>query len=270
MGLAEAAPLVRRVLVRLPTTTRRRSARSFAKAGFTLLELLIVVTLIALIAMIAVPTMTAARADKLAFNYARNVQQIYAKARAHAVGSGAAQIVVFTNQFGNGEGAVLTFESRDNTCIPGAPAPCPSNPSARCTNGNTFAAGWSIGTPNNPALGRIVPEASLNIGTSSVADIRRAGAENIRMTANLNGGGNLNAIAMCFTPLGETYVGTGGDMASAVNTMLPFGLPFGDTPATPDPTTSGIARVEILVQRNTGLRRRVIITGGSASRIRSE
>jgi len=264
MGLAQHVPLVRRVPVRLHTTMRRRSA----SGGFTLLELMVVVVLIALIAMIAIPSLSRQRTDKMTFNYAREVTQIYMKARSNAVGTGAAHLVVFTKQFNNGEGAVVSFESRDNTCLPGQVAPCPSNPSNSCRNAVQYAQTWTIGNAPNPALGRVSPDVGVvNMGTNSAADLRRA--EGMTMTGSFNGAVS-PAIAMCITPLGETFVAIGGNIATSTAAINEFTLPLGDIPAANDPTMSGTARIEILVRRATGLGRRVIITGSTAGRIRSE
>jgi prepilin-type N-terminal cleavage/methylation domain-containing protein len=248
------------------TTLRRRSRSS---SGFTLLELLVVVILIAVIAMIAVPTMVTARNDRLAFSYARRITQIYHKAHTDAVGTGAANVVAFTTQFGT-EGFVGRFEARNNTCFPGAPPPCPSNPSPSCTQVGTFVSTWTIATPDNPAQGRLVE--ALNIVTSGPNEIGRS--EGIAMTGFRNGVAS-PAIVMCFTPTGETYVGSGGNLAGAVANMSPFGLPFGEEPTTDptptDPTRSGLARIEVIVTRATagpsGQRRRVIIAGGASPRL---
>jgi prepilin-type N-terminal cleavage/methylation domain-containing protein len=64
---------------------RYRSAR-----GFTLLELMVVITLVAILAAIAVPKMAVARNDRLAFDYARQTSELFHNARARAMGRGSA------------------------------------------------------------------------------------------------------------------------------------------------------------------------------------
>jgi prepilin-type N-terminal cleavage/methylation domain-containing protein len=66
---------------------RRRAAR-----GFTLMELMVVVMLVAILAMIATPSMTEARNDRIAFDYASRYQQLLVKARARAAGTGSAHL----------------------------------------------------------------------------------------------------------------------------------------------------------------------------------
>ncbi|HSO40988.1 MAG TPA: prepilin-type N-terminal cleavage/methylation domain-containing protein, partial [Labilithrix sp.] len=68
----------------------QRRRRRAGQAGFTLIELMVVVVLISIIAVIATPAMRVARDDRLAFDYARRIEQMIDRARTRAAGRGGA------------------------------------------------------------------------------------------------------------------------------------------------------------------------------------
>lgn len=74
--------------------TRRAAARARRTgAGFSLMELMIVVILIAIMAILAIPSMGAARFDRLAFSEAANVTELLRAARTRSLARGSAVLV---------------------------------------------------------------------------------------------------------------------------------------------------------------------------------
>lgn len=218
---------------------------------------MVVVVLIALLAVIAAPSMSAARADQMAFNFARRTSEMFHNGRARSAGRGAAHLVVFD---GSERGTVLVFEGLDGTAPPTGP-----NPSSSCRrNGQwafvpTYAPG---GDPDAEHRARIVDGFTVNSPAGSFVV-----SDDIRMTASIYESftsdpvGDVKAIALCTTPNGTTFVGRGDDLTSAI-AALSDAAPF-----------TGAISLAVQRHRNdvaVGLRRNVLLVGAAAPRIRSE
>lgn len=252
----------RMLLRRTPTRASNRRASS---SGYSLIELMVVVLMIAVLAMLAAPSLVRGRSDRLAFSYARTVQELIHNSRSRAAGRGAAQLVAFSTADFGARGAVFTFEALDRVAPGGKmPGPGPS-PSCRTTPKQwDWVKGWGVTSPADPAnSARLID--GLTINPSGTADV--VVQENIKMAAARPdpGGGaatSITAFVICVTPNGTTYYGEGGTVSAAVDAMMASG-PFEGT-------------VEIDVARHdagnniVGLNRRVIVTGAAAPRIKSE
>lgn len=229
---------------------RRRAAR-----GFTLLELMVVIILVGILAVIATPSMTQARDDRIAFDYAQRYQQLLVKARARAAGTGAAHLILFSPG-ANNRGFAAAYAALDGVATPG-PAPISS-----CKGLNQWAQALVTPPPVNALSARII----------DFVDLNRPGINDdmdLRATPHF-GAGNppaaVSSLAVCVTPAGVTYVGAGASPTAAIDAMRLAG-PYSPGPA------SGLA--ELWIERHVGgtqvgLRRRVVLTGGGAPRLRSE
>lgn len=245
-------------MIHRATALRYRARR--ARRGFTLIELMVVVVLIALLALIAAPSMSVARADRIAFDHARQVSELFHNGHARAAGRGAAHLVVFTKDASTGgtRGAVFVFEGLDGT-----PAPTGPNPSSSCKAGAqwTWAANYVPGAAaDGTGRARFVDGMNINTTEASAVD----SIEDITMRGFSNTAGVLaevGAIAVCTTPNGTTFVGTGTTVATAITEMVGT-MPF-----------TGVVEVQIARHRTggkAGLNRRVILAGGAAPRIKAE
>lgn len=81
-------------------TASPRSASS-ADAGFTLVELMVVITIISIVAVLAIPSMTGGGYDRRVFTDAATIAEIVREARTRAVGRGAAQLLAMTTNTPN-------------------------------------------------------------------------------------------------------------------------------------------------------------------------
>jgi len=210
---------------------------------------MVVVVLISIIAVIATPAMRVARDDRLAFDYARRIEQMIDRARTRAAGRGGAHLFVAAPS-GASRGKFLLFEALDGTL----PANAGPNPVSTCkgvgewTDATTFAPG------TYSANARIVDGLDLDSqGINTTADIRTA--------YSLNGTA-VNAIALCISPGGTTYVGSGATMGTAITDMQAQTVPFNSF-------------LDITVTRNrgviaVGLQRHILVAGTAAPRIRSQ
>ena len=240
---------------------RRRTRARASGAGYTLIELMVVVMLIAILAMLAAPSMVRARSDRLAFSYARQVGELVHNARARSAGRGGAHLVVYSTEWG-ARGAVLVFEALD-----GAPAPGPNpTPSCRVPGQWSLVTGWAPGAtdPNNRAA--IVD--ALNINATSSADV--VVQENITMIANFTASTSadppvpIKSFALCTSPNGTTYFGKSTTTAAdAIKEMQESTAPFSDVVEVDVARHDGIGTV-------VGLKRRVIMAGAGSPRIKSE
>ncbi len=275
--LDEGTPLARRGLVQAVTTAERlsglasptrfsdgtvgsrrtgrtrRSLRRRVEAGFTLIELMIVVVLISVLAVIAAPAMRVARDDRMAFDYARQVQQMATRARARAAARGGAHLLVGGPS--GGRGRIWLFEALDGTVAPTGP-----NPVSSCRG----VGQWAPVGVYNPAA----PVPSNLAGMVDALELNQAinVDPDIKASFLITGPGNpallvpAVAFALCVTPNGTSFAAEGADMATAITAMQSR------------PPFTGIAEVRITRSEGgapKGLSRNVTLAGAAAARIHS-
>lgn len=202
--------------------TARRRARALER-GFTLIELMVVVVLVAILAMLATPLMRTSRDDRVAFDVARRIEQLWTRAQARAGGHGAHLFVAEPS--GASRGRFLLFESFDNSAPPLGPAP-----QQGCKGLNQWAAvpGWTPGSVSG--FIKLVDGFNQNgTGVTVDADIR---------TAFDVGGVATPAFVMCVSGP-NVWLGRGGSSAAAITDMTAQVLPFSGT-------------AQIAVTRNVG------------------
>ncbi len=218
--------------------------------------------LISLIALLAVPSFVEARNDRAAFDYARQYQQILVQGRSRAAGTGSAHLAILTGGTG-GRGVIRLYSALDGSAPPSGPNPvasCKVDPTQWNTAIPELAGAYAKNALMADNRSRFIDHVDLNLGGINVdMDVR---------TTLVIGNGPVGsamlgtpAIAICITPAGVTYVGSGANAAAAVAAMR------GATPF------NGIAEAQIRRNKGgagVGLRRRVVIAGGGAPRLRSD
>ena len=244
-------------MMKVRRALQRRRARR-ASSGFTLIELMVVVMLVALLAALAVPSFSVARNDRAAFDYARQYQQILVQGRSRAAGTGSAHLALLTPGGGTGRGAIRLYAALDGTTTAGP------NPVASC---KFDATQWNDAAPEptDYRKDRIIG-ATNRARFIDFADLNRPGINDdmdLRARLWLNGveRAATDAIAICITPAGITYVGAGADPVQAIAAMR-IAPPF-----------TGMAEVHIRRHQTgagIGLERIVQISGGGAPRLRAQ
>ncbi len=215
---------------------------------------MIVVVLVAVLALLAAPAMRVARDDRMAFDYARQIQQMTQRARARASGRGAAQLIVAGPS--GGRGRVQMWEALDNT----TPASGGPNPISSCKAANQWATVQAY-VPGVSAVGnttRIIDGLDLNTaGVNVDADIKADFSFGTTAAFPLPAA---VALAICVTPNGTTFASDGTDINDAIAKMQA------------NPPFTGAADIRITRNRAgapVGLARHVLITGSAAARIQS-
>lgn len=230
----------------------RRRARRYS-AGFTLVELMIVVVLISMLAVIATPAMSVAHEDRIAFDSARRIEQLIQRTQARPQGRGAAHLFVAAPAGTPSRGMFLMFEALDGTLVTD-PIPGP-NPVSTCKGLNEWAdvvtyLPGAVSSKANVIDGFTLDNPGIN------ADM------NLQTAFSVNGAVPVDAVVMCVQPGGKTFVGQGATVAAAIIDMQ----------AQPNPFSTFL---EITVTRNKGgvpigIQRRVLVAGGAAGRIKSQ
>jgi len=214
--------------------------------------------MISILAIIAVPAMRAARDDRMAFDYARQFQGVIHRAEIRAMARGSAHLVLVDTSVGRGH--ISLFEGVDATpAAQNGPKPVSSCRGQRDATGTYVdhwagAEGWAAGTPS-PALSPLVESVTLD-GPGVEAKM------NLFAVLTEQTAGQVATIALCYTPGGTVYVGTGGNPTGAVGTMRiasVYNQFF----------TIAIARHDA-GNNPVGLTRRIIVAGGAAPRLVSQ
>jgi len=167
----------------------RPSPSRYGRAGFTIVELLTVITVIGILAAAAAPSFVAFLRDRRVDDAARNIADLYRRARARALGRGSAVMVRWDS------GAALPTNTNPAghftalEAVAGAASPLNQYlPTSSCTPGTQWATG-----------------ATTNLFVRSFDERRERYAP---ATAQfLDGQGNpLPYVELCFTPRGRTFI----------------------------------------------------------------
>jgi prepilin-type N-terminal cleavage/methylation domain-containing protein len=179
---------------------RTARPRSASAAGFTLIELMVVVLIISVVAVLAVPSLSAAGYDRRVFTDAASVGELVREARTRAVGRGAAELIAMSTQASSNSASFTLYESvTPATATTGSTAP--NTPMSSC-NLPTVWPGAGSGTVTANLVDALVLAGTMPSGTGQTLE----GEGNIiaRIT---DPAGNVisdgTTVYLCFTPNGR-------------------------------------------------------------------
>jgi len=160
---------------------RGHSARRF-DAGFTLLELMIVVVMIGIIVALGIPAISAQMRDRRTNQAAHQVALLFRQARALAMGRGGAVLVHFD------AGTVTQGKIDVREALDVDPAHCLSLPASSCSLAN-----WNAAATTQNRLVTTFDPSALNV------------FGNVQLKMFTSSGAAGNAVDICFSPLGRPF-----------------------------------------------------------------
>ena len=218
-------------------------------AGFTLIELAVVITIIGILAMMAMPVMGDAKLERHTYDDAGQILELVRTARTRAMGRGAATMVSFNANGTRGNYRMLEAVSPN----PGGANDATNRlPRATCTN--PTAAAWTEGDFNNTFVDGVNLDGNLEADANIVSRV---------VTFDSGGAPSMatSLVALCFNPVGHVYFfqGTGAPTFS---------------PATPFIGAMAVDVVRLFVGQTAisptttqGVTRRILVPSGGNARL---
>jgi prepilin-type N-terminal cleavage/methylation domain-containing protein len=207
MGLHEVP------LHEIPSRAQRAAAR-----GFSLIELLVVVIIIGIFAVLAVPAMSLARLDRIAYDDAASVAALLRTARTRSLARGGAVLVAMNGNGSTDRGSFTMWDAVQVNAgqgggiarmpVSSCKAPTIWNPLQTTNLGVYLVDGYDM---NGPIEG----DADIRATMWLYKDNQTFNATQQSATAYL-----------CYTPLGRSYLLTGALAVNAFDPLLPSTSPF--------------------------------------------
>ncbi len=190
-----------------PSLVRQAGVR---QAGFTLIELMVVVILVSLLAVMATPAMLEAKRGRRAYEDAATIMMLFKNARSRAVGDQAAVMITLTfdNTTSTNQGVFQEFESTFGAGTFGSVSGGQATMAA-CTQPSSW---------DTTATGTSAPHPVLIEGYNMQEQLDQDAHVHLFVTQGTGTAANSGTFAFCFTPSGRMYTTSSGSPTNPVFT----------------------------------------------------
>lgn len=190
--------------------------RRAPEAGFTLIELMVVVVIISIVCVLAIPTLSHEGYERRAFTDAASVAELVREARTRAVARGAAELLVMSANPSGNTASFMLYEA--NTGVAGD--------------------GGAVTTASSTCNAPTVWPGAAGTVTATFVDGFQIAATSSGSTPTLEGQGNINMrindpttglpiaypnLYLCFTPAGRTWYAEAATPPASFTSASPGG-----------------------------------------------